>query len=66
MPITPMTRQLNRLGGRRTVTPKEQVAVPQSFVAVHVTSVDRFAGKKLPEGGEQITGPMLPEAVGVK
>ena len=43
-----------------------QVAVPHVLLAVQVTRLERFAGKKLPDGGEQITGPMLLKAVGVK
>jgi hypothetical protein len=65
MPMTMMVLQRHLPGGRNTVTPNVQVAVPQALVAVHVTILERFAGKRLPDGGEQITGPMLPTAVGV-
>ena len=44
------------VGGRvsRTMTLKEQLAVPELFDAVQVTAVDP-RGKLLPDGGVQIT-----------
>ena len=59
-------RQPQRVYGGRTVTVKEQVAMPpQLLVAVQMTVVVP-SGKALPEGGAQTTGPVLPVAVTAK
>ena len=55
--------QSQRFGGGFTVTVKEQMATsPQVLVAVQMTTVEPI-GKVVPEGGVQLTGPLLPDAV---
>ena len=66
IPRPVLHQQSQRFGGRFTRTVNEQVATsPQVLVAVQMTTVEP-SGKAVPEGGVQMTGPLLPDAPTLK